>query len=172
MSRKPIKRLSLEHPTEEELVDFPRLMSEESDRGAAIMGGALVEQALTVAIRSRLADPGSTIVDAWFEGPTAAFGSFAAKITLGRALGIYGEHMADRLSLIKDIRNAFAHRSRPLDFRHEALSLLREKLDPAPERRRGHATRAVFSAACVSVARLLIANAIERGGIEMVVDFP
>ena len=42
--------------------------------------------------------------------PSGALGSFATKIELGYLVGIYGEKGLRELSIIKDIRNAFAHR--------------------------------------------------------------
>lgn len=172
MVKNRIHALSRSIPTEQQLIDFPSLMMAESDRGAAIMGGALVELALQVAIQSRLADPDAKTVKAWFEGPNAPFGTFAAKIALGRALGIFGPHMEGRLRLIKDIRNAFAHCSTPLDFEHKDLKVLRTELDHQPEARVERKTRVIFSASCVANVRLLIQNAFERGGAEIKVDFP
>jgi hypothetical protein len=73
------------------------------------MMAALVELALKDAIRVRIADPGDNISHQWFDGDNAAFGSFAAKIQLGRALGIYGPVMHGQLTVIKNVRNQFAH---------------------------------------------------------------
>ena len=103
--------LSRELPTEAELENYFDFTQQESDRGLAIMAGSLVENALRMAIMCRFADPGEAISKGWFEGPSAPFGSFAAKIKLGRALAIYADKMEQQLSLLKDIRNAFAHRN-------------------------------------------------------------
>jgi len=167
-----IADLSRERPTEDELTNYTALLSSESDRGAAIMGCALVEQTLELAIRSRLVDPGDTITRQWFEGPNAPFGTFSAKIKLGRALGIFAEEMDGRLTLLKDIRNAFAHTSRPIDFNHPSLAVCRQKLAPDPEKVADKMVRAVFSASCIAVSKILAENAFEHGGKEIEVDIP
>jgi len=47
--------------------------------------------------------------------------TFAVKINLGYALGIYEEHIRDELKLIKTIRNAFAHSAAELDFSDQRI---------------------------------------------------
>jgi hypothetical protein len=165
-----LAELSREYPTEDELINYNELAANETDRGAAIMAGALVENALTLAVQARLASPDPTSVASWFEGANAPFATFSAKIKLGRALAIYGEHMESRLNLIKDIRNAFAHASRPLDFSHQALGAPCQKLVPGKHKEK--LPRAQFAAACMVMATMLINNAMKHGGKETTLDFP
>jgi hypothetical protein len=173
VKRLTLAQLSREVPTEEELGDFWDLLALESDRGVAIMAGSLVENTLRTAVACRLADPGADMMKTWFEGPTAPFGSFAAKIKLGRAMGIYAEKMEQQLSLLKDIRNAFAHRSRPLDFRHPVILDACVKLSP----RKGmpddpNPARVRYEAVCMALAHLLVKDAFDNGGKELQIAYP
>ncbi len=149
--------LSRETLSEDEILNWKELITKESDRGAAIMAGALVEQALTKVIRSHLTDPGDKITKTWFEGQGAPFGTFAAKITLGRALGIYSDYTERRLIFIKDVRNAFAHSVRPLDFKHATLAAAcHQKLPPPNVNTKDIIpTQALFYAHCHALAGIL-----------------
>lgn len=125
-----LEGITNEMPTAEDLANFQNYVAKESDRGSAIMTGALVEQALFVALRSRLPHITEDETKNWFLGPNAAFRSFEAKTKLGRALNMYNEDVEGRLDLIRRIRNAFAHRSLPIGFDHPVLKPLVDQLDP------------------------------------------
>jgi len=168
----PLSDLATELPTDEDLRNYIAYIMKESDRGAAVMAASLVEKALEDAIRSRFAAPEGDVADSWFEGINAPFRTFAAKISLGRALAIYGEHMERRLSLIKNIRNAFAHRMIPLDFTHPTLVEACLELTPQPERDKDRHMRSVFGAACIALAHTLGTYGQERGDAELEVTFP
>jgi hypothetical protein len=172
--RKKLKltQLASQRPTEEQLLRYAELLERETDRGLAVMAAALVENALELAIRSRIADPGEHISSAWFSGINAPFGTFGSKIQLGRALAIYGEHMQGRLATIKDVRNAFAHSSIPLDFTHSAVRDACEGLAPKEPEEIGKSQRAVFGAMCLTESICLIRNAFEHGGKELEISFP
>lgn len=164
--------ISRELPTEDELSRYAELIAQESDRGSAVMAAAFVENALRVCACSRLANPSPEIVRSWFEDNNAPFATFAAKIKLGRALGIYESQMEKRLTIIKDIRNAFAHASRPLDFSDPAISEAVLQLNISPEKFKGRKDKVVFWSACLAMSKAFIASAFEHGGKEIIVDFP
>lgn len=172
--KKPtLAALSRELPTDDELKNYHALLEPESDRGLAIMAGSLVENTLRAAILARFADPGETITKAWFEGPTAPFGSFAAKIKLGRGLAIYADRMEGQLALLKDIRNAFAHRSRPLTFKHpeilDACNRLSTRTVMPTDDNPG---RVRYEAVCMALAQLLVKDAFAHGGKELLISYP
>lgn len=170
--RVALSDLAGELPSDEDLTNYQNYIIAESDRGAAVMAASLVEKALEDAVRSRFAKPEGDVADNWFEGINAPFRTFAAKISLGRALAIYGEHMEARLSLIKNIRNAFAHRMIPLDFSHPTLVEACLKLSHAPDRDKDRHMRAVFASACIALASVLGQYSLERGDKELEVTFP
>lgn len=93
----------------------------ESDRGVALMFGAMVERALQTVICTKLKHLTPTETKEWFDGINAPFRSFEAKIKLGRGVMIYDAGVERKLTLIRKIRNVFAHRQLPLDFSHPAL---------------------------------------------------
>jgi hypothetical protein len=136
------------------------------------MAAALVERALEDVIRTYLAAPEDGSADTWFQGINAPFRTFSAKIALGRALGIYGQHMEHRLGIIKNVRNAFAHRMIPLDFTHPTLIEECLPLSPRPEEHKDWSRRLIFGASCMSIARVLGVHAAERGGSTLDVHFP
>lgn len=156
-------------PSEEQILAFPEILANEpSNRSAAIMAAALVEQALYTAITCRLVDPGESILKAWFEGENAPFGTFSAKIKLGRALGIYREKMEGRLVIIKNVRNVFAHRSTPITFGHPSIKQEIEKL----RTRKTHEGAAAYYSMCLALSKLLIQDGFKHGGKDVPVSFP
>lgn len=103
-----------------------------SDRVAAIMGAALVENALRRAIKASLHDPGDE--SALFYDQGAPFGTFHARIVAGKGLGLYGEEIAADLDRIRDIRNQFAHALLSLDFSNPHIVAACEKIGDYRER--------------------------------------
>ena len=164
--------LSRELPSEHELVEFLDILAQEpSDRTAAIMAASLLEHALYAAVTARMVDPGPTTVNLWFEAPNAPFATFADKIKLGRALGIYGEQWEKALNQIRDIRNVFAHRASPIDFRHPTI--IKEVKKIAGQKMIGeNPARVRFCAACLKLATKLVDYGFEHGGKDITLAFP
>ena len=79
----------------------------QSDRGAAIIGAAWVEEELQAAIESAMTSD-KLAADRLFRksGPLS---SFSAKIDLARLLGILSTRVATDLHIIRKVRNEFAH---------------------------------------------------------------
>jgi DNA-binding MltR family transcriptional regulator len=108
-------------------------IEKQSDRGAAIVATAFLEERLNECIRACLADDPQIIKNLFRgSGPLAAL---ATKIDLGYLLGIYRKRMHRQLITIRDIRNKFAHHTRPLSFTTEDVAALCRNL-PAPRRLR------------------------------------
>lgn len=132
--------LSRMKPTEEEISQLFDLMENESDRGSALVAGSFLETGLEMSIACLMVAD-IPIIESIFDGAMAPGKSFSAKIKLGLALGRYGPITADRLTIVKDIRNAFAHALRPLDFTHPTIVAACDKLygppffsgNPSPE---------------------------------------
>ena len=99
-------------------------LEQQTDRGAAIIGAALVESLLRQALESRMR------VRTRLEKRTAKglFGtmgplsSFSAKIDLGLLLGLYKEEVGGDLHRIREVRNQFAHEYEPRDFGHPKIA--------------------------------------------------
>jgi hypothetical protein len=82
------------------------------DRSMAIVYSVSLEDALESALRSSLVDfqprKNSSVHDEMFRD-SGALGSFGAKINLGLMIGLYSEEAWSDLSIIKNVRNSFAH---------------------------------------------------------------
>ena len=78
-----------------------------SDRAAAIVVAAMLEEALKLLLVRRLlpAAAGESIVD----GPGAPLGTFSARIDAAFQLGLISKYMARDIHLVRKIRNDFAH---------------------------------------------------------------
>jgi hypothetical protein len=108
-------------PPEDQLI--AREIGNQSDRGAAIVASAAIEDELEMALEKRLIiDPGP-LKNSLFGGygPLASFG---AKIDLGRAVGLYSSDALNDLHTIRKIRNEFAHIRHPRDFNDQRIRAL------------------------------------------------
>jgi len=83
-------------------------LGHDSDRAAGLVGAVLVEQSLTVLIRSRLITD-EDLLDQLLR-PSGPLGAFSVKITIGYLLGLFSLVARKELETIKEIRNEFAHR--------------------------------------------------------------
>lgn len=79
----------------------------QSDRAAAIVGAAWIEEELEAAIRSFLIDDKESMKK--LLGKSSPLSSFSAKIDLACVLGMCSRVIAKDLHSIREIRNDFAH---------------------------------------------------------------
>lgn len=88
---------------------------EESDRGAAIVGAAYLEQCLDQLVVSFLIDDSKDVHDL-LQGPLAPLGTFASKTGAAYCMGLISKSEYDDLNTIRRIRNRFAHEGHHLSF--------------------------------------------------------
>lgn len=167
------KKLSLQDitrqlPSKDDLDHYLTHIENESDRGTAIMASALVERALEDRLRAQLHNPGDGTQDKWFEGINAPFRTFSAKISLGRALAAYDDHIEGLLVTVKNIRNTMAHSMCPVDFSHPTLCEECDKLRPTDLTKEewGQPPRATFAFACITLSRLLGMKAVHQSALD------
>lgn len=98
----------------------------QTDRGAALIAAAYLEERLLLAIKARLNE--NETVEKELFGPSRPLGSFSAKIDVGLLLGIYSDQSHQMLHTIRKIRNDFAHKSVPQDFGSERIKALCDNL--------------------------------------------
>src|ERR1700730_9248824 len=129
-ARKGIRNLSrpVEDGTDGEFIDALKEIEEAPDRVAAIVGAALVEDALRWALNSFFLLQISDIEERELFENDGVLSSFHAKILMGFALGLFGTAARNDLVRIKNIRNAFAHAPRPLSFDTPEIASECEKL--------------------------------------------
>jgi hypothetical protein len=80
---------------------------EGSHRSTAVVGAAFVEEHLTHVLNSRMIKDEKVTKEMF--SPGRAFGDFGAKVDLGYLIGIYSKQAHKELTLIRRIRNSFAH---------------------------------------------------------------
>jgi hypothetical protein len=108
--------LARQNPTKEAFIRFQaEVNAEKNDRGAAILLGTNVENALQTAIDRNLVVR-EDVYGPLFHPSSGSLNSFEAKIRIGYAMGIYGDQHKNNLDCIKVIRNAFAHAVNPISF--------------------------------------------------------
>jgi hypothetical protein len=116
-----LKKLAKEIPDERTTAALLRQLEQRerdhrSDRVAAILGGAIIEDALRVALLARFR-PDKKDHEGLFDGDkNAPLSTFAARISVAFALRVFGPNTLGDLQCIKAVRNAFAHSLMTLDF--------------------------------------------------------
>ena len=117
-----------------ELRDFSRLPPEYDDIIAlsdalfrdqqpittAILGAVMVELHLERLVRSKLKHKDD---ETWamLVADNGPLGSFYSQIAMGYSLGIYDNNMRNDLNIVRNIRNAFAHSKKSIQFDHPAV---------------------------------------------------
>lgn len=129
--------------------DAGKTVARETDRGAVILMGAHIEDALQEKIEESFGRLNSDEHDRIF-GPDQIIGSFSAKIRIAQALQIIDRETANLCHVIREMRNACAHSRGELSFEddllRDALKILLKTIaanpdDPShlePKNCRGH----------------------------------
>ena len=117
-------------------------LATESDRGAAVLGAAYLDDLLEQYLRERLdvsdlalnRAERDRIASLW--GPSGPLGAFATRITMCLLLEIMPLNYFRCLSLIREIRNGFAHNMSVRRFSDPSITALVERLWVEATRRR------------------------------------
>ena len=110
---------------EEVLRDLDGFLAEfqaESDRGAALLGATLLDERLGEIILAFLAETESS--KRLMSGFNAPLHSFWARTETAHALGLVTDDEYDNLTLIRRVRNEFAHHTHGLAFESETVFAL------------------------------------------------
>lgn len=114
MTKHSLGLLSRAELSDDEFTAALAAMHRESDRAAAIMGAAFVEDGLDVVIGAMLANREDQA--ALFHDPGAPFGTLRAKTVAAYGLGLCSKRVAADIDEIRSIRNQFSHALRPISF--------------------------------------------------------
>lgn len=98
---------SKSEPEIEELERFLIKFNKESDRGAVLVAGTMLDERLKEILKSFLLDSKSTVD--LLEGFNAPLGTFSSRIAACLSMGLIQKHEFDELNTIRKIRNEFAH---------------------------------------------------------------
>lgn len=107
----------------EDLEYFSNFLKEfqgETDRGAALVGAALLDQQLLELLTSHFLKQKPT--KELLEGGTAPLGTFSARIKVAYCLGLVTDLEHKELQLIRKVRNEFAHHVHGLTFEDEKIT--------------------------------------------------
>lgn len=120
--RKELRDITRADPTiGDETADMVRgLVEAESDRGCALIGGAIAENALEAIIKTSFDFNSRSKVEDLFrtEGPLRGF---STKIKVAHAFDLIDTSIKSDLDRIREIRNAFAHSRKILKFDTDAV---------------------------------------------------
>ena len=176
MSQQPtLKSLSRELPNQAEIDQIVSQLVTESDRGAALVAGTLLEAGLKLAIACRFAQVDASTMKTWFEGSDAPIATFSSKIRIARGLAIFGPETQKKLMKIKDVRNAFAHALKPIDFSNPTLISACEIFtdERHPEKyKHPNGARVRYCATCIDLFQEFLKDSVLHGGREMVCNLP
>lgn len=107
----------------EDLTDLSRFLEElqtESDRGLALVGASVLDDKVRATLASFFVEcrPASRLL----EVPNAPLGAFSARADLCLALGLVDQFEHTEISLIRKIRNEFAHGLHGTNFQSERIA--------------------------------------------------
>lgn len=123
--------MRLEHA--EDLAAFLSELQQETDRGLPLVGAALVDEKLLRTLEAFFVKSGKC-ADRLLTSGNAPLSSFSARTDACHALGLIDEFEYSEISLIRKIRNEFAHSKHGTSFESEKISGLCTSLkSPLPE---------------------------------------
>lgn len=95
-------------------------LGEETDRGACLVGASYIDEELEEIISAFTID--RIDPEELFGGPAAPISTFSSKSLVAYSLGLITETEYSEITLIRRIRNEFAHSWEDIDFETESIS--------------------------------------------------
>lgn len=109
-----------------DVMDFRESLSEETDRGSALMAAAYLDDKLKVLLKAKLVDDVKLSRRAFeFNG---SLGTFSSRIDFSYLLGLIPKNAHKDLHIIRSIRNKFAHVAAPISFDNVEIKPLCDNL--------------------------------------------
>ena len=100
--------------TAEDLAQFVEELRRESDRGLALVAAALIDDKLAETLRSFSCE--GTSARKLIDGMNAPLGTFSARIEACFSLGLIDDYEYKEISLMRRVRNEFAHAKHGIHF--------------------------------------------------------
>jgi mannitol operon repressor len=91
----------------EDLSTFLRELQAESDRGLALVGASVIDDKLAASVKAFLAE--SKVVPRLVDDANAPLGTFSSRVNACLSLGLIDQFEYDEITLIRKVRNEFAH---------------------------------------------------------------
>ena len=112
----------------DDLNKFLKEFQNETDRGSAILGAAMLDQKLKTILQDFLIEGKST--DLLFNAPNAPLGTFSSRQHLAFSLGLISEYEYNDCEIVRKIRNDFAHKFElDFSFKEKRIATLCRKLE-------------------------------------------
>lgn len=102
-----------------EIIELRSALSEETDRGVALMAGSYLDETLARLFKSRFLEEKKLVKEVF--SPTGSLGTFSARIDLAYLIGFIGKNTYRDLHLIRKIRNEFGHTSQRINFESQSI---------------------------------------------------
>lgn len=112
-------------PVDTEAIAFARTLFEESDRGCVLVGTAYLDDEIELLLREAFGASDDTVkkaVDPLLKGGNAPLGSFWARIKIALAMGLINTDVHDALDKMRELRNAFAHKTGTVSLSDEKVA--------------------------------------------------
>jgi mannitol operon repressor len=109
-----LRRMKKLEPEFEELAIFLEHFNKESERGAALSAGSLLDEKLKDILTAFLAEVAAT--NDLLSGFNAPIGTFSSRISASYAMGLIQEDEYKELNIIRKIRNEFGHSWQGVNF--------------------------------------------------------
>lgn len=132
----------------EQIISLSQELNKETERGEALLASAYLDNLLSELIATQFAiAPEESRRLELFEGPTAPFANFSARIRVAYAFGLLSKDEYNDINLIRKIRNEFAHQLTGLSFDSDAIAahcrrLISAKVDGEPSTMRERFSKA------------------------------
>lgn len=103
----------------QETMKFRSSLTEETDRGCALISASFLDKQLEELIKSYLVND-TNIVNNIFSS-NGALGTFSSRIDMAYLLGLIGKKARRDLHIIRKIRNEFGHNPEPISFDTQSI---------------------------------------------------
>lgn len=138
----------MDDPDFDAAVEFRSTLTDETDRGCALMAAAYLDDRLAELLKAYFVDD-LRVAKKLLE-PTQPLGAFSVRIDVVYLLGLLSREHRKALHLIRKIRNDFGHVAKPISFRDQVIADRCKNLEHLSfVKRSSH--RAMFNGAVMAV---------------------
>jgi DNA-binding MltR family transcriptional regulator len=122
-----LKKLNQDSRSSLDRSRFLLALKDSNDRACAIVGAAVVDDALRSCLLMHMIDD-EQLDETLFNSESGPMSGFSAKINAAYALGLIGVQSHADMHCIRLVRNAFAHIKTDVDFNHSGIIRLCERI--------------------------------------------
>jgi mannitol operon repressor len=102
--------------TDDQISSFLKELNTQTDRGAAIIAAAVLDELLQMVLVARFIELGSERKEALFERTGAPLSNLSARIEVAFAVGVINNQARLMAHFVREVRNSFAHRIEASSF--------------------------------------------------------